>query len=101
MMKMKFAFFTALAAMAVTSTAPAEARGGREDQNNAREQMKAGKVLTLRQIEARVLPGMSGSQYLGPEYDSRALVYRLKFIKRDRVIFIDVDARSGQVLRRR
>jgi uncharacterized membrane protein YkoI len=38
-------------------------------------------------------------QYLGPEYDSFAQVYRLKFIDKDRVIFVDVDARSGEIIR--
>jgi len=98
-MKTPFLITAALAAFMVFSS-PADARD-RGDQQTAREQMKAGKVLRLRQIEARVLPGMRGAQYLGPEYDSRALVYRLKFIRGDRVIFVDVDARSGQVLRRR
>ena len=37
-------------------------------------------------------------QYLGPEYDPAAMVYRLKFIRDGRVVFVDVDARSGQVI---
>ena len=40
-----------------------------------------------------------GMQYLGPEYDPAAMAYRLKFIRDGRVIFVDVDARTGQVLR--
>jgi uncharacterized membrane protein YkoI len=40
-------------------------------------------------------------QYLGPEYDPSAQVYRLKFINKDRVIFVDVDARTGNILRQR
>ena len=43
----------------------------------------------------------SGMQYLGPEYDPSAMAYRLKFIRDGRVVFVDVDARSGQVLRER
>lgn len=89
-----------VAATALLAAPQADARD-RADQQEAREQMRAGKVLKLRQIESRVLPSMRGAQYLGPEYDSRALVYRLKFIRGDRVIFVDVDARSGRVLRRR
>ena len=42
---------------------------------------------------------MPGAQYLGPEYDPAALAYRLKFLRDGRVIFVDVDARSGQVMR--
>jgi uncharacterized membrane protein YkoI len=36
---------------------------------------------------------------LGPEYDPAAYTYRLKFIRNGRVMFIDVDARSGEVVR--
>ena len=42
---------------------------------------------------------MRGSEYLGFEYDSTAMAYRLKFIHDGRVMCVDVDARSGQVLR--
>ncbi len=80
--------------------APAYARKG-DDQVKAREQMNSGKVLSLREIEGRVVPRMRGMEYLGPEYDGSAQVYRLKFIDAGRVIFVDVDARSGSVLRQR
>ncbi|APG63664.1 hypothetical protein LPB140_06595 [Sphingorhabdus lutea] len=71
------------------------------DQNQARNQMKSGKVKSLREIEGIVIPRMGGAEYLGPEYDSIAQVYRLKFIDKGRVIFVDVDARTGQILQRR
>lgn len=41
---------------------------------------------------------MPGMQYLGPEYDAAAMAYRLKFIRDGRVVFVDVDARSGSIL---
>mgnify|MGYP000850427515 CR=1 FL=1 len=44
---------------------------------------------------------MNGAQYLGPEYDPVALAYRLKFIRDGRVIFVDVDARTGSIIRQR
>ena len=47
-----------------------------------------------------VLPQMRGMQYLGPEYDAGAMAYRLKFIRDGRVVFVDIDARSGRVIRR-
>ena len=71
-----------------------------EEQGLARREMRAGNVLSLREIESRILPLMRAMQYLGPEYDPVALAYRLKFIKDGRVTFIDVDARSGQILSR-
>ena len=45
-----------------------------------------------------MLPTKQGMQYLGPEYDPAAMVYRLKFIRDGRVVFVDVDARTGQVM---
>lgn len=69
------------------------------EQDQARKEMRAGKVRSLRDIEVRVLPLMQGAQYLGPEYDPVAYVYRLKFIRDGHVIFVDVDARTGGVIR--
>jgi uncharacterized membrane protein YkoI len=70
------------------------------DQGEARREMKAGTQLPLREIERRILPQMQGSEYLGPAYDSTARAYRLKFIRDGRVTYVDVDARSGQIIRR-
>ncbi len=90
-----------LAATLVASglAAPALAQS-RNDQGEVRREMRAGNVLPLREIERRVLPRMKGSEYLGPAYDSTAMIYRLKFIRDGRVTFIDVDARTGRVVRR-
>ena len=82
------------------AAAPAVAAQSRNDQGEARKEMQAGNVLSLREIEKRVLPSMKGSEYLGPSYDSTAMAYRLKFIRDGRVTFVDVDARTGKVLRR-
>jgi len=68
-------------------------------QGQVRKEMRAGNVRSLREIERQVLPTMPGKQYLGPEYDPAAMAYRLKFIQNGRVVFVDVDARSGEVLR--
>ena len=43
---------------------------------------------------------MRGAEYLGPAYDSAAMAYRLKFIRDGKVMYVDVDARTGRVLRR-
>lgn len=81
------------------AAAPSHAQS-RDDQGEARREMRAGNTLKLRDIERRILPTMKGAEYLGPAYDSTAMVYRLKFIREGRVIFVDVDARTGRVLRR-
>jgi uncharacterized membrane protein YkoI len=99
-----FSLFRPLAAIALAATivaAPAaQAQGSRDDQGRAREEMEAGNVLSLRQIEGIVLPQMRGMQYLGPAYDSAAVAYRLKFIKDGKVYYVDVDARSGRIINR-
>lgn len=76
---------------------PALAEPGTE-QGQVRKDIRAGNVRSLREIEKRVLPTMPNMQYLGPEYDPAAMAYRLKFIRNGRVVFVDVDARSGMII---
>ena len=87
------------ALLPAVAAAPALAEPGHE-QGQVRRDMRSGAVRSLRDIERRVLPTMPGMQYLGPEYDAGAMAYRLKFIRDGRVVFIDIDARSGRVIRR-
>ncbi len=93
--------FAASIVLAVSglSAIPAHAKNG-DDQGEARKEMKAGNVLSLREIERRVLPRMRGSEYLGPAYDATARAYRLKFIREGRVTYVDVDARTGRIINR-
>ena len=95
----KLLVIAALTAAPLLTAAPVEARRG--EQADAREDAQAGKVKKLREIEGSVIPRMRGMQYLGPEYDPGPQVYRLKFLDGDRVIFVDVDARTGKILRQR
>jgi uncharacterized membrane protein YkoI len=90
----------AASAMLATGLTASPVLAKRDDQGEVRKDMRAGNVRSLREIEGRVLPQMRGSQYLGPEYDATAMAYRLKFIRDGRVVWLDVDARTGQVLRR-
>lgn len=85
-------------AAAILPASPAWADPG-QAQGQVRKEMRAGNVRSLREIEQRVLPTMRGMQYLGPEYDPVAMAYRLKFIRDGRVVFVDVDARTGAVIR--
>jgi len=92
------AAFTLLAVSATGLTsAHAEDPGG--EQGQVRKDREAGSILSIRQIERQVLPRMGGMQYLGPEYDPAAMAYRLKFIRNGKVHFVDVDARTGRILR--
>ena len=93
-------FLIAIAIAGSASAMPAAVQAQDNPQGEARKEMRAGNVLSLREIERRVLPTMGNAEYLGPAYDSAAMAYRLKFIKNGRVLFVDVDARTGRILRR-
>ena len=69
-----------------------------DPQGEARREMRAGTIYSIREIERKVLPTKQGMQYLGPEYDPTAMAYRLKFIRDGHVTFVDVDARTGDVI---
>ncbi|EQB18419.1 PepSY domain-containing protein [Novosphingobium lindaniclasticum] len=102
-MKQALSFLAAPAALALaaigslvpTLTAHADPGG---EQGEVRRERRAGNILSIREIEQIVLPRMTGKQYLGPDYDSAAMAYRLKFIQNGRVYFVDVDARTGRVI---
>jgi hypothetical protein len=87
------------------TASPALAQQKRGDQESARKEMRAGNVLTLREIERMVVPRIErrggNLEYLTPEFDEAARAYRLKFIdnSRGQVIWVDVDGRTGKILR--
>ncbi len=87
-----------LAAPAIIAPAMTALAQPSAEQGQVRKELRAGNVRSLREIEQRVLPSMPGMEYLGPEYDPVAMAYRLKFIRNGKVVFVDVDARSGAVL---
>jgi hypothetical protein len=87
----------AAAAAAGLTGAPALADPPR-DSERAFEATREGRSMPLPQLERRVLPFMGGADYLGPELNGG--VYRFKFIQDGRVIWVDVDAQSGRIIRR-
>ncbi len=70
----------------------------RRDSDRAFKAIQEGRSMPLPQLERKVLPFMGGADYLGPELNGG--VYRFKFIQDGKVIWVDVDARSGRILRR-
>ena len=98
---------TSLAAVALlaggAAPAIAQSRGepSRADQARAREEMRAGRTMSSREIEGMIVPRMAKEhgRYLSFEYDSAASAYRLKFLRDTQVTWVDVDARTGRVLR--
>ena len=79
---------------------PAQAQS-RDEQAEARKELRAGRQLTLAEIERRVVPQMErrGMEYIAVELDPTAKVYRLKFLDDRQVVWVDVDARTGRILR--
>jgi hypothetical protein len=73
-------------------------RSQSRDQDRAFEATKQGRSMPLPNIERRVMPFMGGADYLGPELNGDT--YRLKFMRDGRVIWVDVDAATGRILRR-
>jgi len=68
------------------------------DAQRAFQATRDGRSMPLPNIERRVMPLMPGADYLGPEFNGKT--YRLKFMKDGRVIWVDVDAATGTVVRR-
>jgi hypothetical protein len=66
------------------------------DQDRAFRATQEGRSMPLPQIERRVIPRMGGADYLGPEF--RGGNYRLKFMDKGRVIWVDVDANTGKII---
>jgi hypothetical protein len=66
------------------------------DQDRAYSQKQRGQSMPLPQIERRVLPRMGGADYLGPEMRGQTL--RMKFMDQGKVIWVDVDPRTGRIL---
>ena len=70
--------------------------GHPRDQDQAFRATVEGRSMTLPQLERRVVPRMNGADYLGPEFHGET--YRLKFMRAGRVIWVDVDAATGQIV---
>jgi hypothetical protein len=87
----------ALSAPGLPVAAQDQVRG---EQGEARREAQAGNIMRSGEIEAMILPSMKHAEYLGFAYDSSAKAYRLKFIRDGRVTYVDVDARTGRVIRK-
>ena len=66
------------------------------DQDRAFRNAQEGRSMPLPMIEQRVIPRMGGANYLGPEM--RGSNVRMKFLDRGKVIWVDVDPRTGRIL---
>ena len=98
-MILRTSLLAGLAALIAVS-ATADSRPRDREQDAAFRATQNGSFVSLRQIESRIVPQMRGFTYLGPELDAGAERYRLKFMRGHQLVWIDVDARSGQVIGR-
>jgi uncharacterized membrane protein YkoI len=84
----------------LSAPAPVADAQRRSDQERAFDARRQGSILSPRDVERRVQPTMPGYQYLGFDVDFETAIYTLKFLRDGTVVWVDVDARTGAVLRR-
>ena len=96
---MRNLIFAGLIGLVVAAPA-VDAKPRDREQDQAFRGTHNGEIMPLRVIESRIIPQMRGYDYLGPELDAAAARYRLKFIKGPQVVWVDVDARTGEVIAR-
>ena len=89
-----------VAILGMTAIGPAAAGPREREQAEAFKDARDGRIVPLRVIEGRIVPQMRGFSYLGPEYYADIGRYRLKFLRGQRVVWVDVDARTGEVIGR-
>jgi len=74
--------------------------GEQHDGVAAWKALREGRILSIKEIERRVIPTMKDAQYIGFDFEMPSAVYTLKFLRDGTVIWVDVDGRSGQVIGR-
>lgn len=84
--------------LAGVSLAPATA--GEREHSGLPRGVAPGVLVPLFDILERLQPFMRNYQYIGAEFYEVARIYRLKFLSEGRVVWIDVDGRTGRVIRR-
>jgi len=94
------ALLAILAALLVAAPGAARTDAQRDERQEVFSQMRAGRLLPLREIERRVVPTMTGAQYLGFDFDPGSGIYTLKFLRNGNVIWVEVDGHSGAILGR-
>ena len=92
-----------LGALVCMAGAPAPAQAQHhpfsQDQNSARRDLLDGKVMPFSMIKRKVEQEMGDATYVGTAPPPREGVYRMQFLRKDgRVIWVDVDAHSGNII---
>jgi len=98
---MKMIVALTLSTLAVLGPVPATAEPDQKrEQQRTFDDMRNGRILVPREVEARVIPLMRGAQYLGFDFDAESGIYTLKFLRNGNVIWVEVDGRTGRLLGR-
>lgn len=83
------------AVVAMTPLAYADQRG---EQDAARRAMLEGQTMPFSLIKRRVDAAMGGATYLGAEFNQASNRYRLKYVKDGKVVWVDADGRTGDII---
>jgi ABC-type amino acid transport substrate-binding protein len=98
MMSSKSLILLLLTAVLAPAPATFAAPPGRNaDQEQARQKMLDGKCMPFAMIKKRVDLEADDAAYLGVELLSDGANYRLKYVKDGKVIWFDVDCRTGDI----
>lgn len=90
----------ALLASSASMPAQAQSFGRSDEQNAARRAMLDGQVMPFSVIKRRVDQEVGDAGYLGTEFDASRNSYRLKYMRDGKVVWVDVDGRSGNIIGR-
>ncbi|MFB0873813.1 MULTISPECIES: hypothetical protein [unclassified Sphingobium] len=98
-MKRKTMTSAIVAALAIAVTMPmAQAGSRRDEQDAARRAMLDGQVMPFAMIKRRVDAMMGGATYVGSEFNPAANRYRLKYVRDGKVMWVDADGRTGDII---
>ena len=90
-----------MAAIAAMVAVPSYAEAGqRGEQDAARRAMLEGQTMPFSLIKRRVDADMGGATYLGAEFNPTSNRYRLKYVKDGKVVWVDADGRTGNIMGR-
>jgi len=67
------------------------------EQDAARRAMLDGRVMPFSVIKRRMEKEMGDATYLGSEFHTQSNRYRLKYVREGRVVWVDVDGRTGDI----
>jgi uncharacterized membrane protein YkoI len=68
-------------------------------ENDVRDLVMSGEIMPFEAIRSRVMAQVHGD-YIGAEFDAGTRTYRFRFLVNGSVINVDVDARTGQRVRK-